>query len=128
MNLYHVQWEVEIGADTPREAAETAREWLLDPGAECVVFTVKECGTDEAAVLVDLLEDEMNEIEEIAKYRTPDGEEFLTMKEAKKHLDWLIAVEALEARLRIEAPGVRECYARELAEWLANNYEITVKR
>lgn len=58
MTLYHVTWEIDIEADSPVEAAQTARKWLLDPGAECVVFGVKEFDTPDDAVFVDLLEDE----------------------------------------------------------------------
>lgn len=40
MTLYKVVWEIEIESDTPEAAAKTARSWLLDPGAQCVVFGV----------------------------------------------------------------------------------------
>lgn len=61
MTLYKVTWEIDLEADSPRHAAETARAWLLDPGAECVIFGVTEFtdgnlgGSEE---LIDLLEDE----------------------------------------------------------------------
>lgn len=40
MTLYRVTWEIDLEAISPREAAETARSWLLEPGAECVIFGV----------------------------------------------------------------------------------------
>jgi hypothetical protein len=58
MTLYTVTWEIQIEADTPRQAAETARAWLLDPGAECVIFGVKEFESPEDEELIDLLEEE----------------------------------------------------------------------
>lgn len=37
---YHVVWRIEVEADNPTEAAVQAREILLDPESEAVVFDV----------------------------------------------------------------------------------------
>lgn len=58
MTLYRLTWEIEIEAESPREAAEIAREWLLDPTAECVVFEVRDFDNQESSVLIDLLEED----------------------------------------------------------------------
>ncbi len=52
---YLVQWEIEISADTPQEAARTARDYQTKPGTTAVVFDVY----DENATVtrVDLMED-----------------------------------------------------------------------
>lgn len=55
MNDYVVVWEIAISADTPREAAERAREYPLDPNSTATVFTVREFGS--SPVDIDLLDD-----------------------------------------------------------------------
>ena len=37
---YHVVWRIEVEAENPTEAAVQAREILLDPDSEAVVFDV----------------------------------------------------------------------------------------
>lgn len=39
---YRVRWEIDIDADSPREAAEKAREIQLDPESTAIVFEVSE--------------------------------------------------------------------------------------
>lgn len=55
MKTYLVQWEIEIDAESEREAAEKAREIQLDPNSSAVVFTVSD---GRSLVTIDLLEDE----------------------------------------------------------------------
>ena len=40
MKTYHVQWSIEIEAESPREAAEKSREIQLDPESVATVFDV----------------------------------------------------------------------------------------
>ena len=59
MASYSVTWEIEIEADSPREAAETARALQRDPDAWCGVFKVwDEHGIDHAVDLDDNEEEE----------------------------------------------------------------------
>lgn len=39
---YRVKWEIDIDADSPREAAEKAREIQLDPESQATVFEISE--------------------------------------------------------------------------------------
>lgn len=41
MPTYTVNWTIEIEAESPREAAEFAREWQLDPDSEALHFVVR---------------------------------------------------------------------------------------
>ena len=54
---YTVTWEIQIDADSPRKAAEEAREIQRDHGSEAVFFTVENMETSEKTD-VDLLYDE----------------------------------------------------------------------
>ncbi len=54
MPSYHITWEIDIDADSPREAAEEAQRIQRDPTSLATVFTVHEEEADEA-VQVDLL-------------------------------------------------------------------------
>jgi hypothetical protein len=40
--LYRVRWEIEVEAETPREAAERARHYQTKPGTTATVFEVAE--------------------------------------------------------------------------------------
>jgi hypothetical protein len=40
--LYRVLWEIEVEAETPREAAERARHYQTKPGGTATVFEVAE--------------------------------------------------------------------------------------
>lgn len=57
MNGYHVIWEMDIDADSPREAAEQARDNQTRPGTWAVVFDVTDPRTGKTT-RVDLLGDE----------------------------------------------------------------------
>lgn len=55
MRQYRVIWEIDIDADSPREAAEKAREIQRDAGSVATVFTVRKGKRRKgAAVVVDL--------------------------------------------------------------------------
>ncbi len=54
MPSYHITWEIDIDADSPREAAEEAQRIQRDPTSLATVFTVQEHDTTKA-VQVDLL-------------------------------------------------------------------------
>ncbi len=56
---YRVVWEMDIEADSPREAAEKARAYQRDTTAQVGVFDVSEDGL--LCVRVDLDEDEESE-------------------------------------------------------------------
>lgn len=45
MPLYRVTWEIDIDAETPREAAEIARAYQLNPNSTATVFDVFQAGT-----------------------------------------------------------------------------------
>lgn len=61
MPEYLVIWEIDIEADTPRDAALEALEIQRNIGSEATVFKVKEKGTfgkhDGEEVIIDLLEE-----------------------------------------------------------------------
>jgi hypothetical protein len=40
--LYRVRWEIEVEAETPREAAQKARFYQTKPGTTATVFEVAE--------------------------------------------------------------------------------------
>jgi hypothetical protein len=42
VKLYRVGWEIEIEAETPRDAAEKARHYQVKPGTIATVFEVAE--------------------------------------------------------------------------------------
>lgn len=56
MMQYFVRWEIDIEADSPREAAEIARVIQLDAGSTAVVFDVQKPGEDDFE-MIDLEED-----------------------------------------------------------------------
>ena len=58
MRTYRVKWEIDIDADSPREAAERALEIQQNPESHAVVFDVYDGLT---TVTVDLLPDEDDE-------------------------------------------------------------------
>lgn len=53
---YHITWEIDIDAESPREAAKTAQKWMDEADTKWV-FTVEHPDTKEK-VVVDLNEDE----------------------------------------------------------------------
>lgn len=56
MKTYTVQWEIELDAESSRDAAELALEWQRDPNGTATVFTVvDEEGNEEQ---IDLMEEE----------------------------------------------------------------------
>ena len=57
MAQYRILWEIDVEADSPREAAQEARNIQLDPTSEAVVYTVYHEATEEVYD-IDLLEDE----------------------------------------------------------------------
>lgn len=59
---YHVVWEIDIDADSPREAAEQAFHYMQIPGTSANAFDVFD--EDGEPVHVDLMEDEDAEVEE----------------------------------------------------------------
>lgn len=58
MPTYYVTWEIEIDAESPREAAELALKIQRNPESTAVVFGVMEFDTEEDKVQIDLLETE----------------------------------------------------------------------
>lgn len=58
MRTYRVKWEIDIDADSPREAAERALEIQQNPESTAVVFDVYDGLT---TVTIDLLPDEDDE-------------------------------------------------------------------
>ncbi len=54
--LYHVVWEIDIHAQSPRDAANEARAIQRDKDAIATVFDVTEAGSDKT-VRIDLAED-----------------------------------------------------------------------
>ncbi len=56
MPMYHVTWEIEIDADTPRDAAERALEIHRNPQSIATVFTVADTSDalDPEGVEIDL--------------------------------------------------------------------------
>lgn len=65
-------------------------------------------------------------ITKITKFQTPDGMEFDTELEAQYHIDQGIVIDELKARMKRSAPDSFDYGA--VAEWLVENYEITVRR
>ena len=57
MGTYHVSWEIDLHADSPREAAEQARAYQRDPHGTATVFYVTDSETL-AAKRIDLLEND----------------------------------------------------------------------
>ena len=53
MSEYHVVWEIDVSADSPEAAAETARTIMRDPASLASVFSVTEENSD-TTVIVDL--------------------------------------------------------------------------
>jgi hypothetical protein len=47
MRSYRVAWEIDIKADSVKDAAEQARKIQLDPNSTATVFTMVWSGTDE---------------------------------------------------------------------------------
>lgn len=58
MPTYFVTWEIEIDADSPREAAEQALKIQRDQDSTAVVFGVIGFDTEEDKQMIDLLEEE----------------------------------------------------------------------
>lgn len=56
MPEYRVLWEIDVDADSPREAAEKARAIQKNPASHATVFYVTERGSQSEAVRVDLME------------------------------------------------------------------------
>ncbi len=56
MKTYHITWEIDIDAETPREAAEQALEIQRDANSLATVFSVKEFDSDDDATQIDLLD------------------------------------------------------------------------
>lgn len=52
---YKVIWEIDIEADSPREAAQIARNYQLDPDSTATFFNVSD---DNNAVLIDLMDND----------------------------------------------------------------------
>lgn len=46
MNDYKITWVIELYADSPRDAAQQARDIQLDWGSEATVFTVEDLATN----------------------------------------------------------------------------------
>jgi hypothetical protein len=42
VKLYRVRWEIEVEAETPREAAEKARHYQTKPGTTAMEFEIAE--------------------------------------------------------------------------------------
>lgn len=57
MKSYLISWEIDLHADSPREAAEKAFEIQRDPASEALFFEVIEHGTNEH-INVDLMEED----------------------------------------------------------------------
>ncbi len=62
MKTYLVQWSIDIEAETPREAAEKAREIQLDPESIATVFRVMDFESDKFGVR--MIYDESFDLEE----------------------------------------------------------------
>ena len=46
MKEYHVSWEIDITAETPQQAAITARHYQLDPDSTADIFNVTDPTTN----------------------------------------------------------------------------------
>lgn len=57
MPTYFVTWEIEIDADSPREAAEKALKIQRDQDSTAVVFGVMEFDTEDDKEMIDLLQE-----------------------------------------------------------------------
>jgi hypothetical protein len=58
MTTYHVEWSIDIDAETPEQAARIAQSMMLDPESTATCFDVREFDSDGEAVSVDLMEGE----------------------------------------------------------------------
>lgn len=56
MKTYHVQWEIEVDADSPKEAAKAALAIQRNPESTATIFDVLEFDTDGDAVRIDLFD------------------------------------------------------------------------
>ena len=63
MPNYMVQWEIELSAENPRDAAKEAWEIMRDPGSIATVFDV--FGEDGSVKRIDLEEEDENEMPEM---------------------------------------------------------------
>lgn len=61
---YHVSWEIEVYAESPREAAEKCLAIHRNPDSTATVFDVIEFESDGEAIRIDLTEDEEDEEDE----------------------------------------------------------------
>lgn len=57
MTMYHIQWEIDLDANSPREAAERAMRLLRLPFTTATVFDVIEHDSDGESVRIDLEEE-----------------------------------------------------------------------
>jgi len=64
MPSYRITWEIDVDADSPREAAHRAREIQLDPEAWVGCFEIREDGSDEV-LRVDIDDVDLDELDEI---------------------------------------------------------------
>ena len=62
MKTYHVSWEIEVDATSPRAAAEQVQGIQRDPASTANVFMVKEFDSEEEAVRIDLDVEDDHEI------------------------------------------------------------------
>lgn len=51
MPSYRVRWEIDLDAETPREAAQLALKIHRDPGSQSTVFDVDEMDAGETVIL-----------------------------------------------------------------------------
>ena len=84
MKTYHVQWSIEIEAESPREAAEKAREIQLDPEYITSFFRVMEYNDD--GVVVDFKVIKLKK----ATTRKMNGDNKMTKAEKKLDLMTLL--------------------------------------
>jgi hypothetical protein len=61
---YFVTWEIDIDADSPRQAAQKAWDIVRAPGSMANVFDVIECDIDGVPTRVDLSEESPIEMED----------------------------------------------------------------
>jgi len=54
MSEYTVRWEIEVTADSPKEAAEAARETQLDENSEALYFIVSDFDGEGTGIYVEL--------------------------------------------------------------------------
>jgi hypothetical protein len=55
MQQYRVRWEIDLDAESPKQAARIARNIQLEPGNEATVFSVID--EEKTMVMIDLLEE-----------------------------------------------------------------------